>query len=540
MKPINLEKLLTMIQVSTNKNKYISKMLFSTLLPSRIQSFTLFCLLIMGVQIGQAQIEASLTTGSYFVIDNQGCAMPGPRAAYVGIEICNNSGGALSGLTAEINLTTIEAGTDPFALAGGQPVSQVVGNGGSLADGACDVLYWYVTYPCDLPVNMMGTDIYKEVSIAVDVKQNGTSQTVTGGSFNIQTKPNNSASSGGDVVSQTLSPGIYLGQILCLNVRYTFGNINMLGDILTMQPAGNVDFNAACYQVISSEVVFTENASGNPINSLFLDNFPLPAGKKYNSTSDQLAFEIIDNAQLADFTSNDNLIEIKYYIRVHCLSDATTANPYANSTSGNQEKYSNNYGSSPVSFTAVQNELVIDKSVDINSLTLPFTSTPEMVTYTITLTNNAPIPSGGTAADVAISVDNIRDVLPGNFTYHSLLGTDDVTEVTASNSSGLPSANDAGPITWTGGKADPTNIPFPFTSYYIPGGGGSISLTYKTNVPEEIGSFTNSATATIGATTVGPATATVDVDYACPNDRQAYRRPQWSVQMMRSHFPLPD
>lgn len=446
------------------------------------------------------QIDFSLVTPEVFIVDNQECDMPGPRAAYIGVRICNNSGADLSGLTAEVDLNkTTNLSVDPFLLAGDQPAGQIVAQAGELPDGNCDVLYWYVGYPCTAE---------EEVEVTVTLLQDGMTL-ATGAPFTMRTEAKLSANNGGDIVTQELGPGIFLGQIFYIKVRYTFGNVNKVGDVLTMQPAGNQDFNAGCFQLISSEVVATENNSGNPINSLFTMD---------NEFRDQISYVITDMSQLTDFTGTGNEIEIKYFFRANCLGESGTAFPYASNTGGSDESYSNNFGQAAVNIPGATNALEITKVADPTALTTPFDmNNPEEVTYTVTLTNNATsIDPDATAADLAISVDKISDILPGNFSFKTLLGSDDFTEVTANNSSAIPTSGATGAIEWVGGK-NGMLAPFPYSTYYIEGQGGFITLTYTANVPEEIGEFTNLVTATIGSETVGPATSRVTVDLSCPD-----------------------
>jgi hypothetical protein len=85
-------------------------------------------------------VSITMTTDPFLVLDSNSPCVQGPNAAYVGFRITNTSGGLLSNLQA-----TLSGFTGAFALTGGQPATQYIGQ---LAAAASDTLYWYITYPC--------------------------------------------------------------------------------------------------------------------------------------------------------------------------------------------------------------------------------------------------------------------------------------------------------------------------------------------------------------------------------------------------------
>ena len=407
--------------------------------------------------LGPTDVTISMTTAPFFISDsNSPPQMAGPKAAYIGFEICNTSGGVLTDLEATMSNIT---GTVPgFALAGGQAPTLYLG---TLAPGECDVLYWYVEYPY----------LMKDETGTFELTVSDADPGVVVDSEDVFTRNSISASAGGQVVGSTLGPGIFVGQVFYFDVDYEFGNVQN-GDEFTFQPAGNLNFDASCYQLVNGEVLSSD-----------LGGVGIPVG-----TQDQFYF-----VASGSMGGSGHMVSVRYYFRSNCVGMGASAQPYAGQTSGNLNfKYTDNFELTDIAIPPSTDALMITKSVSPNLILLP----PGQVTYTVTLSNTS---------DQTIVVDRIDDQLPASFEFNML---DPISDVTAANSTSLPAPGATGSIAWVGGV--PTA--FPYFSYEI-GPLSSIDLVYIVDVPmgTPVGTYDNLVTASMGMYTTPPATTTVGV-----------------------------
>ena len=196
-----------------------------------------------------------MNSNDFFDLDSNNPESNGPQTAYVSFRICNTSGTTKTNLTADLSsLTqpaTNPAGQTVFALAGGQSAIQTVGQGGTLQDGECDALYWLVTTNADSetaqsnPISAHG----RSTTITVEVLENAVSSCF--GKGTVTTRSSISATAGGLIAMINRGPGAYVGQVISVTVQYDFGNPQS-GDIYNLQPIGNSDFAADCFQYIQS------------------------------------------------------------------------------------------------------------------------------------------------------------------------------------------------------------------------------------------------------------------------------------------------
>ncbi|MBR9922245.1 MAG: HYR domain-containing protein [Bacteroidetes bacterium] len=421
--------------------------------------------------LNPGDVSITMTTAPFFIADsNSPPQMQGPQRAYVGFEVCNTSGGTLMDVVAEMTSVT---GTVPgFALSGGQNPIQTAG---TMAAGECRTFYWFVEYPY-LDKDETGT-----FEITVSDSNPGT----VSDSDDVVTRNSISANAGGIVINSVLGPGIFVGQAFYMDVVYEFGNVQN-GDEFTFQPAGNVNFNADCFQLINSEVLASD-----------LAGVGIPVG-----VQNQMYF-----TSTGSMGGSGNSVTVRYYFEANCVGNATTASPYAGQTSGGTNfKYTGNFDDPDfpdIVFPPAENGLTITKEVNQN-----MASPPDQVIYTVTLSNST---------DQVISVDHIDDVLPTPFTFNSI---DPASDVNAANSSSVPTLGDGGTISWKGCLP----ATFPYTTYEIPAN-GSIQLIYLVDVPAgaAAGNYQNSVTATSGDFTTPPATTSVGigscvVNIDCPSD----------------------
>ena len=394
-------------------------------------------------------VTITMVTDPLLVLDsNSPCT--GPQSAYVAFRVTNTSGATLNNL--EITLSNLGGG---FALGGGQIAKQYIG---TLANGANDVVYWFITYPCTIGSSRSLTATVNDANPGVITA----SSTMT-------TNSSISSNAGGLLTSQTLNGSPTIGKIVSIDVIYTFGGASN-GDRYNLQPAGNLDFAAGCYQLTNSQII-ASNVTAIPVNSV-----------------DKIFYTATANQPGSGYT-----VTVRYYFQVQCINTSTTTKPYAAQTSGaSNMKYSGNFdtfsaapitGSSSSGFT-------ITKTVLSSNI-----SPGDLITYKVTVINTTA--TGG-------AIDRIVDTLPTGFTFGSTLGTSDIN---ATNATQMPTANQTGAIIWSGGVSG-GSIPFPYKSFYI-AGNDSLELFYTTTVSSTPGVFTNSATPYIANTSLGTVRTTI-------------------------------
>jgi len=396
---------------------------------------------------------------------NNSCAA-GPKASYIEILVTNPAGGtgSLSNLTA--NLSAF-AGAAGVTLDSGESGTRYIG---TLADGAKFPLYFYVNYPCQAGSNPPAITSTFTVTVS-----DGVTASLVSGTQTLTTRSEISANAGGQVLSSTIGPGAVVGQIIPMTVTYDFGNPGG-AQVAMIQPAGNVSFNSDCFRLMSVDI---SSVTG------------FTAGLTA-AADDQLYFTAVNGAA-------SNTATVIYYFKMLCAGASTTANPFSDLTSGGQLKYTGNFGSCSSTgaicpaYPVVTNPFTVSKSASPTNL-----PTGGTTTYTVVVTN----PSA-----YAAKIDKIVDVLPSGFTFGAIAGA---SQVTAANSSSVPSAGASGTLTFAG---VPTTTCVGGTcngSYDLPAN-GTLTLVYSASVPNNAGTFTNSATAVVAATSIGPATSNVTV-----------------------------
>lgn len=403
------------------------------------------------------------TTGAQTMpIDSNQCSTQGPRAMYVG-------GIITAGGTAETNVTaSISTPTNGFFLAGGQPQTQVIG---TLAAGASTGVFWFIGYGC--------TDGATTSPVVTITSSAGTTTRTLAWTASEAI----SANAGGNVASSTLGPGAVVGQTIYFDTAYDFGGSDT-GDEFLFQPSGGQNFNAGCFRMVGSQVMASNIT-------------PVVVG-----TTNQLYF-----VQTQKQSGNGYTATIRYYFEYQCANTTTTARPYAMQTSGNSLKYTGNFdgsGSISISFPGATNPFTITKTQDRSFALAGATST---VKYTVAISN----PS---AYDSRIS--QIVDTLPAGASFAAI---DSSSQVTAANSSSVPSAGATSTITFFGNQ----------DLSYIIAAGGSVTLVYIVTMPSTAGSYSNSAQGYFGQATTATASVTYNVYAPAPitvvKASQAYSDP---------------
>ena len=388
-------------------------------------------------------------------LDSNSPVTSGPHAQYVSFRITNTAGTTATNLTA-----TLSGLNANVALGGSQPAAQYVG---SLAAGASRTVFWFVTYTSSVGLGAT-------LTVTVD---NGAGSTAAG-SGNVITQSMLSAQAGGLTSSASIGAGAVVGQLINLDVAFQFKSWKA-GSSFNLQPAGNTDFAAGCFQLVSTLVL---SADAN------LSSVIVPG------TANETHF-IAGVSSTGSGSTWD--VGVRYTFKYLCAGTTAQPLPYSNELSGTQLKYSANYGSAGASPPPIppapspSASFTLTKTASVARLPGGGTET-----YTIAITN---------ISTFDVTVDEIRDTLPAGVTYGAVTAA---SGVTAANSSAMPATGATGAIVWKG---------TPGSSYFI-AAGATLNLVYTTTVPATAGYYVNSAGAVIGTTGIGSDTASVTVGTA--------------------------
>jgi uncharacterized repeat protein (TIGR01451 family) len=428
---------------------------FGNLFLSKPLVFTCILLLFChfkGFALSAGAVSITPVTDTLLVLDsNSPCS--GPRAAYIGFKVTNTSGGTLNNL--EVTLSNFATG---FALSGGQVAKQFIG---TLANGASDAVYWYVSYPCVMnSINNFSVTVNDASPGAVSVNQK------------FYTTSSISAAAGGELASQTVTGVGTIGKIIYMDVAYTFGGA-AVGDRHSLQPAGNTSFNAGCYQLLNSKIM-SSGVTAIPVN-----------------TEDKIFF-----IATAKQTGSGFPVTVRYFFQANCLFTNTTAQPYAAQTSGsNNIKYSPSYGATTAVTLSEGTTIGFDVTKTVSN---PSPYPGDVVTYKVTIKNTTATPS---------MIERIVDSLPVGFVFGTTLGASDIN---ATNASQMPALGASGNITWSGFMSGgSTGIPFPYKSFYILAN-DSLELWYTVTTSATGGIYTNSVKPSLNSTNVDTARVSVD------------------------------
>jgi uncharacterized repeat protein (TIGR01451 family) len=400
-------------------------------------------------------VSISLISGAKFISDSNNCLADGPRRAHVGYTITNTSGHTLNDVQATLNISSLNS---TFAFAGSpQPQNPTISLG-TLANDEKLTAFWYVSYPCHPQPN---SSVTFTVTVADEMPG-----TVTSAGNTITSYSSISAGTGGQVNGFSIAGSAVVGQVLNLDVDYEFGNVGA-GNEFFMQPVGNFDFNAGCFQLVGSEVTASD------------------LGALTVGTKDKLYFTAGGNQG-----GSGHVVTVRYRFNIRCANTSTISNPYAAQTSGSTNlKYTSNFGDpgASVTFPVASFPFTISKSVTPDNIDPESGGT---VTYTVVINNTS---------STTATVDRITDAMPSSVSYEGLGGG---SGITASNSASLPLAGETDVLEWL------SNPPTATASYTI-AGNSSLSLVYDVDVPPALATdlYANTVYATAGDTDTNTAQA---------------------------------
>ena len=272
------------------------------------------------VMLDSSDLSISLTSADFYLTDNnKGCIVE-PNAAYISFEICNTSSQTLTNIWASLgNFTNSE-----FGLAGNQHSDQFVDE---LAVGACKTLFWYTYYDCSS--SLQSTDMTIKV-----YDSSGDTVSQTHMISNISTID---AGAGGKTLTSVLTGSEELGTTVTFDCEYSLGSLGD-GASIVFQPVGNLDFDADCFQLTGSEVLYSDISDVAP------------------GDRDQLFYPSVSK-----HAGNSHIVQIRYFFTTQCvLADTTRAKPYSGAISGqNYKRYNlgedevNNVIAMPITYLSI-------------------------------------------------------------------------------------------------------------------------------------------------------------------------------------------
>jgi len=337
-------------------------------------------------------LALNLTNDPHLLIDSNNYAA-GPNVTTAHATITNTGNATVYDVYMYIgngtNPGTFALGSDSttrLSMVGG--VADATRYIGNLAPGQKKTVFWMLTYPSVYP----GPDITYPISIW--------SSEVNGcfvlGTHNYTTQSTISAVANKMLGTVTIDPPsgiVSVGDIITVTVTgFNLGTIGHAGDAY-FQPVGNGDFSPACFRLVKSEVYIhslANNCGYGPmpyINQLYFSGI---GGKCYS-------------ADPTDY--------VKYYF-VALQECTTTAKVYQEAASGNQEKYSGDYGVAGATLTVTSQggSIILDKSVS------PLSGGANTTfTWTINYTNNTDYPVGDPLSGNGLVI--IDEAIPANTTY---------------------------------------------------------------------------------------------------------------------------
>ncbi len=387
--------------------------------------FTLFaiCLSATAWALDGNHFTITRITAPYFIVDGNSPATV--TSAYVGFEVKNNTNSATTYSGLKFTITPIGTSVSGQNYTLLSPASGIT-NVGTLAPGQSKVCYYYVSYPAN--VTPQATFNLQLTDNTAGVK----TQSVV-----IRNRSSISANAGG-TATQTFSNQDIIGGLITDDVTYVVGNVQN-NDESDFQVAVSTQFDPTKVTLLGTQVM-TSSVPG------------IPSG-----TTDSLYF-ITGNG------TNGATVTIRWTFRITGTNFTTYLLPCAGATSGSTNyKYALNtaLGSgTPVTISSSANPLLFSKTADKTIYGLSATAI-----FTVTVQN---------PGLYGITIDKITDEIPAGFTYQSL---DAASQVTASNSTAMPTPGSTGTITFEGGVESGGN-----TSYYVPAG-GSLVLKYTAAAP---------------------------------------------------------
>lgn len=337
-------------------------------------------------------LSVTITSSPYLLVDSNKPGIQGPMVATISAVIQNTGGSAATDVYAYIG-----DGTSPGTFtAGSDPPHRLLMTGdtsdstryiGDLAPGQSKTVFWQVSYP------MTYSKTYP-FTVWVDNEEDCSAQD----NFTFTTRSSLTASANKLLGSFTLSPAggiVHPGNIV--TVTGTGFNLGQVGEgpnneeDAWLQPVGNLNFDPSCFRLVRTEAYIQSLSPSVYVNQLYFSNIKSqnpPPNYQYNST---------------DY--------VKYYF-IALRPCSTVVKPYQEVASGQEEKYSGDYGKTAATATltgasgGLQMNKVVSPTIAMAGGTL---------TWTISYGNTTSYPIGDPASGNGLVI--IDQSIPANTTY---------------------------------------------------------------------------------------------------------------------------
>lgn len=347
--------------------------------------------------VSAAGLDVFVCAGPYALVDSNMPGVEGPMVLTICADVTNTSGSTCNSIDVYIGDGTtpgdFDLGTDAATslslLGGAADAHRFIP---SLANGEMKVLMWQVVYPA-------------EYDVTYDLTVWAESEDGCDGSDDHQVTTRSSISANANKLLGTITvnpPGgtVAVGNIVEVTVTdFDFGLIGagyLDEQDAWMNPVGNLDFDPACFRLVSTETDIT--SIDPPYTMPYLD---------------RLYFNGIGSTSPLPNYSNDSNDYVTY--RFIALGTCTTSiQPYQEVASGQEEKYSGEYGDEDATITLTSE----GEAIELSKLVDPLEAdVGETLTWTITYTNTSDLPVGDPESGAGLVI--IDEAIPADTEYVS-------------------------------------------------------------------------------------------------------------------------
>lgn len=425
------------------------------------------------------ELDIFICAGPYALVDANKPGEEGPMVLTFCVSVTNTSGSTCDNIDVYIG-----DGATPGTFALGTDASTSLSLPGcvedahrfipSLADGETKVLMWQLTYPPTFDVTYdltVWAESQDGTCDGTDIHQITTRSSITAQANkilgNVTVDPPSGVVSAGNVIEVTITD-------------FDFG---VVGDGFNgeqdawLQPLGNLDFDPCCFRLVSIEVMIA-SIDGTPEPPYFTMPY-----------LNRLYFPGIKSQDLGsppDYAQDPGDYVIYRFI---ALDECTTViQPYQNVASGQEKKYSGDYGEddATITLTSEGSSVELEKSVSPTSGDIGDT-----LTWTIDYLNTTALPIGDPSSGAALVI--IEQGIPDGTQY--VAGS----AACAIYNCIIFFSTDGG-ATWDTTEPTPASdvemIKWYITEVVPSSSGGSVS--FDTEVTEALSPICNTATAQIG------------------------------------------
>lgn len=360
---------------------------------------TVFLLSLPGYAQCSTTLELTITSGPYLLVDANKPGKEGPMVVTVSAVIANTGASAANDVYVYIGDGTTPGTFPPGS--DGQRLAMADGLGDAtryivhLAPGQSKTIFWQLAYPATFDQTYSFT-VWADNEVGCFATD---SDTVTTRSALTAAANKLLGTVTVDPPSGIVNPGnIFTVTLTAFNFGQVGEGPNGEEDAW-LQPVGNLDFDPNCFRLVRTEVYIHSIEGVPPYDGMpYIDRVYFDGIKSQNPPPNY------------DFDDNDYA---KYYF-IALKGCSTTIKPYNEVASGNQEKYSGDYGvpAATVVLTSEAGGISFSKSVD------PLTAEAgDTLTWTITYGNATDYPVGDPTTGNGLVV--LDEAIPDHTTYVS-------------------------------------------------------------------------------------------------------------------------